>query len=246
MLGQEPPPPDHPLLALDNAIVTPHAAFYSVTAIAELQAKAATNVADVLSGRLPGNRGQSRGAGARGLPGRAVTTAGRGAVATGGFVLTAETAVPYLVRRGILREGSEAVAAELAGGVSSAVVAVRAPGVRVVVKQALPRLKVTDDWRAKLERTELEVAALRLLRPPHAGPVPRVVDSDPEAHVVVMELLPDDARNWQDEIGLGRAHVDGRRVGRARRSALWHARHGGRLRRSRPRSPITSRSSSCA
>jgi D-3-phosphoglycerate dehydrogenase len=34
-------------------IVTPHAAFYSDTAIAELQAKAATNVASVLSGSLP-------------------------------------------------------------------------------------------------------------------------------------------------------------------------------------------------
>jgi D-3-phosphoglycerate dehydrogenase len=41
------------VLALDNVIVTPHAAFYSDTAIAELQAKAATNVASVLSGSLP-------------------------------------------------------------------------------------------------------------------------------------------------------------------------------------------------
>ena len=34
-------------------IVTPHAAFYSETAIAELQTKAATNVASVLTGSLP-------------------------------------------------------------------------------------------------------------------------------------------------------------------------------------------------
>jgi D-3-phosphoglycerate dehydrogenase len=53
VLVQEPPPPDHPLLALDNAIVTPHASFYSETAIAELETKAARNVATVLRGEVP-------------------------------------------------------------------------------------------------------------------------------------------------------------------------------------------------
>ena len=32
----------------------------------------------------------------------------------------------------------------------------------MVVKQALERLRVTDDWTAKQERTELEAAAMRL------------------------------------------------------------------------------------
>jgi D-3-phosphoglycerate dehydrogenase len=53
VLEQEPPSADHPLLASDKAIITAHTAFYSETAIAELETKAATNVANVLSGRLP-------------------------------------------------------------------------------------------------------------------------------------------------------------------------------------------------
>jgi D-3-phosphoglycerate dehydrogenase len=53
VLAEEPARPDHPLLALDNAIITPHAAFYSETAIAELETKAAHVVAGVLRGEVP-------------------------------------------------------------------------------------------------------------------------------------------------------------------------------------------------
>lgn len=53
VLQQEPPPTDHPLLSRDNVLVTPHAAFYSEAAIAELQERAARNVVMVLSDRVP-------------------------------------------------------------------------------------------------------------------------------------------------------------------------------------------------
>ncbi len=53
VLSAEPPPRDHPLLRLENVLVTPHVAFYSAEALAELETQAARNVADVLSGRVP-------------------------------------------------------------------------------------------------------------------------------------------------------------------------------------------------
>lgn len=53
VLETEPPEPDDPLLSRDDVIITPHAAFYSVESMAELQRKAAEQVLDVLAGRVP-------------------------------------------------------------------------------------------------------------------------------------------------------------------------------------------------
>ena len=49
----EPLAKDSPLLGRNNVIVTPHTAFYSVEALAELQTKCASDVARVLSGEQP-------------------------------------------------------------------------------------------------------------------------------------------------------------------------------------------------
>lgn len=51
----EPIPPEHPLLKLDNAVVTPHIAWYSEEAVESLQCKAAQEVARVLTGQAPRN-----------------------------------------------------------------------------------------------------------------------------------------------------------------------------------------------
>jgi D-3-phosphoglycerate dehydrogenase / 2-oxoglutarate reductase len=49
----EPPAPDHPLRSHPRAVLTPHMAFYSVEAQAELQRRAAEEVARALAGEPP-------------------------------------------------------------------------------------------------------------------------------------------------------------------------------------------------
>jgi D-3-phosphoglycerate dehydrogenase / 2-oxoglutarate reductase len=46
---------DYAWLSLDNAIVTPHAAFYSEAAIEEVQQRAAEHVVQALRGERPSN-----------------------------------------------------------------------------------------------------------------------------------------------------------------------------------------------
>lgn len=55
VLEKEPPEPDHPLLTMENVILSPHVGFYSEESISELKRRTAQNVLDVLTGKWPGS-----------------------------------------------------------------------------------------------------------------------------------------------------------------------------------------------
>ena len=126
------------------------------------------------------------------------------------FELTLENAAAYLVERGVVARGMSLDVVELPGGVSAMVIAAHAPatGEAFVVKQALPQLRVRDEWLATPNRAETEVAAMALCGAITPGVVPAIIDSDAAAHALVMELIPPTARNWQAEVGEGRVHAE--------------------------------------
>jgi D-3-phosphoglycerate dehydrogenase len=52
---REPMPPDHPLIGLENVVMTPHAAGYSVESIRTVRRRAAEEVVRILRGDMPQN-----------------------------------------------------------------------------------------------------------------------------------------------------------------------------------------------
>jgi aminoglycoside phosphotransferase (APT) family kinase protein len=124
------------------------------------------------------------------------------------FVLTPDTAQTYVREYGLAPVETRVQVEELAGGVSSSVIAIRGSDVGLVLKQALPKLRVEDEWLAKVERTDTEASALLVYAGLTPRAVPRLIHHDRANHLLVMELAPSDRRNWQVEISQSRPHLD--------------------------------------
>src|SRR5690242_9120375 len=92
----------------------------------------------------------------------------------------------YLAARGLVRTGASVRVDQLGGGVSSDIVAVTGPGVALVVKRALPRLKVEQEWLADARRVAVEARALRFAYAVAPDAVPQVLDLDEEHSLAII------------------------------------------------------------
>ena len=117
--------------------------------------------------------------------------------ASGSEPLDKREVAAYLVGRGVLERADGVEVEELAGGISGAVYAVRGEGKRLVVKQALERFRVEDEWLVPPERALDEGAALELMAELAPGSVPALIDLDRERFVLVMEEAPEGWRPWK-------------------------------------------------
>jgi len=136
-------------------------------------------------------------------------------------VLDPETAVDYARSLGLnVVPGSARV---LSGGVSSAVVELDGDP-PVVLKQALPRLRVEAAWEADPRRSSTEAAALRLLHGITPDHVPELLAADADAHVLAVRRAPLDWRDWRAVLLDGASELDVER-GRTAGEVLgrWHA-----------------------
>jgi 5-methylthioribose kinase len=121
--------------------------------------------------------------------------------------LTIEETPRYLAAAGLIEPADPVTATELGGGVSSIVILAETPRRRVIVKQALPKLRVQADWPSRPDRSLVEVAAMQAYAPlVPAGAIPEVLHTDPERLCFVMTAAPASAENWKTQLLTG--HVE--------------------------------------
>jgi 5-methylthioribose kinase len=107
----------------------------------------------------------------------------------------------------LMKKGQRLAIAPLAGGVSCDVWQVRADdGPDMVVKRALPKLRVASEWRAPAERAGTEVDWFNLVAGIDPRLVPEVLGEDRAHHMFAMEYLaPQTHPLWKTELAEGRA-----------------------------------------
>lgn len=140
--------------------------------------------------------------------------------------LTESTVITYLRNRGVVDANAPARAYRLGGGVSNDVLRVDTDDRSYVIKQALGKLRVAEEWTANRERTLTEAEALRLVDSLTPHVVPEVIDVDADSVVLTIEAAPIDWRDWRSVL-LGHPTTDDQAsvVARTLGSVLatWHS-----------------------
>ena len=133
--------------------------------------------------------------------------------------------VNYLERSGRITAGTRPKVSVLGGGVSNRTVLVeQAEGTAWVLKQALPKLRVADDWYCDPARIELESLALQWLEKLIPEAVPRFIFSDKSNSLFAMTAVPRPHVNWKTlllagEIGCDLVQKFGELLGQIHRSS---------------------------
>jgi aminoglycoside phosphotransferase (APT) family kinase protein len=118
-------------------------------------------------------------------------------------LLTVETLRAYLDIRHVLPLGVPAEVSQLDGGVSNVVLAADDGARRMVVKQALPQLRVRELWLAKRERAISEAEALTLAATITPDAVPVLLDLDRDRCALTIAGAPRSWNTWKSRLLAG-------------------------------------------
>ena len=116
-----------------------------------------------------------------------------------------DNVIAYLAERGVVGASTTATAREFGGGVSGVTLLVEAGRRRLVVKQALSRLRVQREWYSDPRRAVVEARALEAYADITPEAVPELVDVDPDLCAFTMSAAPAASQNWREQLLSGQA-----------------------------------------
>lgn len=139
-----------------------------------------------------------------------------------------EQATPAYIANRLGIDPASVNATSLGGGISNHVVLVEAPGLRFVLKQSLPKLRVEEDWYSDRERIFRESESLAQLAPVlPAGWLPNLLFEDQDNFAYAMTAAPASAVTWKEQLMGGIADpstaVEVASIQAAIIQASWHS-----------------------
>ena len=108
------------------------------------------------------------------------------------------TVVAYLNGRGVIQ--GPAKVEVLTGGVSNVVLGVKSRAKDLVLKQALPQLRVATVWKVDQRRSIVEAIGMKLLHSITPDSVPDLIDVDPKEFTLTMNRLPRESTVWKIDL----------------------------------------------
>ncbi|MEP7109526.1 MAG: aminoglycoside phosphotransferase family protein [Ferruginibacter sp.] len=103
----------------------------------------------------------------------------------------------YLAERKIVRSASSVFIEPLPGGISNSVLRIISDSGLFVLKQAMPKLRVSTEWISDIERSNTEKNALKFLAGIIPGYVPELVYEDEDNYLFIMTCIPEPAVTWK-------------------------------------------------
>ncbi|NMH89535.1 phosphotransferase family protein [Flavivirga algicola] len=107
--------------------------------------------------------------------------------------------IAYLVEQDVLTTTKVDIV-PLSGGVSCEILLIDDGKKRFVLKRALEKLKVEDDWFADVKRNEIEQRYLKYVATFFFDSVPAIIYSDSKHHFFCMEMLENGLKNWKEQL----------------------------------------------
>ena len=115
-------------------------------------------------------------------------------------LLNQDTVVQYLISKNVITQSDTAEVEVLTGGVSNVVLAITTANQKLVLKQALAELAVSEKWEADQRRAIVEADAISLFNQLSPAQVPKLVFLDPERFILVLERVPVGSTVWKSDL----------------------------------------------